>query len=156
MPDVSGLTALHEACHGGYVAIAKDLVAHMQRADAKHFVRCINAKDKGGATVLHYAARCSNAKLVQFLLSQEARIDAVDQFRCSPLHYAAEAGAAQSVDYLIRISEAMRATQVRVSQPRGAHAQHAACGWPRGALLARSRPRSRLFLSSSLVVVPPT
>jgi hypothetical protein len=47
------------------------------------------------------------------LLSQEARVDAVDQFNCTPLHYAAEAGSIRVVTYLIKVSETMRHTQRR-------------------------------------------
>ena len=47
------------------------------------------------------------------MLSQEARVDAVDQFNCTPLHYAAEAGSIRVVTYLIKVSETMRHTQRR-------------------------------------------
>ena len=65
MPDASGLTPLHEACNGGHLSIAKMLVEHMQKVNPKAFAKYIEAKDKGGATVLHYAARRKSEKLVQ-------------------------------------------------------------------------------------------
>ena len=61
MPDASGLTPLHEACNGGHLSIAKMLVEHMQKVNPKAFAKYIEAKDKGGATVLHYAAQAGHA-----------------------------------------------------------------------------------------------
>lgn len=59
---------------------------------AKKGIR-INAKDKDGATPLHWAAESGNVDIVKILLEKGARVDAVDnKYRATPLHGAAQNG----------------------------------------------------------------
>nr|XP_024358544.1 ankyrin repeat domain-containing protein, chloroplastic-like isoform X3 [Physcomitrium patens] len=91
--DVDGFTAMHWAVlRGG----ARDtIIRYLLNSDAH-----LTAKEKDGATVLHYAARNANSFAIKSLLRSNADINACDNEGWTPLHIAAQSGRTDIVHLL--------------------------------------------------------
>jgi ankyrin repeat protein len=90
--DSSGNTPLHCALlpTPWMARISKDLVETMELLLANK--ADVNAKTKGGWTVLHLAARDGNKDVVELLLTHKADVNAASDFGITPLHLAAREG----------------------------------------------------------------
>jgi len=84
---------IHEAAKAGDVAKVAALVAADQAA--------VNAKDEGGRTPLHWAARGTNAEILALLVEKGADVNAADANGAVPLHSLAARGDAAGIALLL-------------------------------------------------------
>ena len=79
-PDCLGATPLHvAACHNHIVFV--HVIAHAS------FGINVNSKSSNGSTLLHSAAACGAAEVIDHLIYHGANVTAVDESNLSPLHY---------------------------------------------------------------------
>ena len=90
--DAESYTALHHACHRGYLAIAKSLVA--ANVD-------IEASGPQKQTPLHLAVEVPHRNVVMLLLQRNANVNARDEASRTPLHISAAHGSVEMCIYLL-------------------------------------------------------
>ncbi|MCJ1389541.1 hypothetical protein MMC18_002398 [Xylographa bjoerkii] len=90
--DAQSYTALHHACHKGYLAIAKSLIA------ANTNIETLGPQNQ---TALHLAAQVPHKNVVMLLLQHNANVNARDKNSQTPLHISAAQGNVEMCSYLL-------------------------------------------------------
>ena len=91
-PDAEGNTALHHACRGGNLAVAKSLLTGGA---------LVNALGPQGETPLHLAIQVPHQNVVMLLIQNKASVNARDAAYRTPLHIGASQGNAAMCNYLL-------------------------------------------------------
>ena len=90
--DAMSYTALHHACHKGYLAVAKSLIA------AKADIEALGPQEQ---TPLHLAVQVPHRNAIMLLLQHNANVNARDENYRTPLHISAAQGKAEMCVYLL-------------------------------------------------------
>lgn len=78
----------------------------------------VNARDKSGATALHYAARMNRLSVAALLMAQEADINIRDKEGYTPLQLAEKSGGRETARLLRRINPAQAASRTSPEETR--------------------------------------
>lgn len=82
--------------------LAEGALSRHPAASAEAFIRMgadLEARDKGGETPLHHAARTPNLEMIKFFLEHGAHIEATDDKEETPLHKAVRCGDSEVIRY---------------------------------------------------------
>ena len=94
------------AALGAQAALVHDDAAKGDLARVKALIAqkpsLVNARDKDGATPLHYAAAKGDAEIIRFLLSKKADVGACKKDGVTPLHVAVALGHKDAVEALLK------------------------------------------------------
>jgi len=90
--DAEGYSALHLACQGGHLNVAKTLINHGA---------LIDVTGPQGQTPLHLAIQVPHQNVVMLLIQQKASVNARNATSQTPLHICASQGNVAMCDYLI-------------------------------------------------------
>ncbi len=95
-------TVLHCACQYGHISVVKKLLSCLDSLDKQRLLEMPDKND--GKTALHYAAFCSNRKLLKLLLEVGANPMTRNSQGYTALHFAAKMGYIEHVYYLMQFS----------------------------------------------------
>ncbi|XP_053929269.1 CARD- and ANK-domain containing inflammasome adapter protein [Cuculus canorus] len=84
---------------GIFDAVAKGYLPELQKTSKDHDINTLNSSNE---TLLHVAAANGHPKMIEYLISRGAKLDATDKAGRTPLHRAAEKGHGNAVKVLLQ------------------------------------------------------